>query len=194
MTRTANRHRKKSNPASAKVKKSTPKSKQLDVESTSVDQNNIELEIQGEEFESTEGACNQQEGVSAAVNAGKCEQVMIGVGKIKQECFRALDSSTALGPKVKKEVVQEERDVEGLMGDKMKVKMERFVEDVEECGERMEGVQREGEREKNDNANAVEAREECDEVEENGAKGEQNEGMDGGNGAGGTQLAIIPGN
>lgn len=195
MTRTANRHRKKSNPASAKVKKSTPKSKQLDVESTPVDQNNIELEIKGEEFESTEGACNQQEGVSAAVNDGKCEHVMIGVGKIKQECFRALDSSTALGPKVKEEVVEEERDVEGLMGDKMKVKMERFVEDVEECGERMEGVQREGEREKNDNAHAVEVREECDaEVEENGAEGEQNEGMDGGNGAGGTQLAIIPDN
>ncbi|KAI8564644.1 hypothetical protein RHMOL_Rhmol03G0197000 [Rhododendron molle] len=175
--------RKKSRPASAKAKKSTLKSKQSVVESTPVDQNNnVELAIKGEELEATTAdiTCkNQREGVSAAVNDGEGEQAVTGVGKIKQEF---VDANPGFGPKVKEGAVEEERDVEGVKGDQIKVKVEGFVEG----GERVESVEREGGHEKNDNVYAAEGTEKCD----NAAEGEQIEGRDGDDGGG--QLAIIP--
>ncbi|KAF7150817.1 hypothetical protein RHSIM_Rhsim02G0038600 [Rhododendron simsii] len=133
--------------------------------STPVNQNNnVELAIKGKELEATteDSSCNnQREGVSAAVNDGEGEQAVIGVGKIKQEF---VDANPGFGPKVKEGAVEEERDVKGVKGDQVKVKVESFVEG----GERVQSVEIEGGHEKHDNVYAADGTEKCD----NAAEGE----------------------
>ncbi|XP_057482001.1 uncharacterized protein LOC130768908 isoform X2 [Actinidia eriantha] len=173
------------------AKKSTPKPEPLDVESSPVRQSNTESEIKSRELAASENNCSSQEGASAAVD----EEIKREVGDLDANSTEVV-ASTSLEAKVKEEVVEEEKNVEYVMGDNVNETVDGFVQDsgvgvavADEGGERMEGVESESGNEKNDSVGEV--TEKCESAaEEKGAAVEQNDDRNVGDC--GTQLAVVP--
>ncbi|GFZ15230.1 hypothetical protein Acr_24g0014200 [Actinidia rufa] len=179
-------------PRKKSAKKSSPKPEPLDVESSPVDQGNTESEIESRELASSETNCSPQEGTSAGVIVGY--EIKQKVGDLDANSTEVVASTSLEEAKVKEEVAAEERNVEGVMGDRMNENVDGFVHDggvavADEGGERMEGVQSESGNEKNDSVREVTQKRDSA-AEEKGAEAEQNEDRHVGNC--GTQLALVP--